>query len=176
MEISKLFGLPAHPLLVHIPVVLVPLAALGAIVLVAVPRWRAQLRWLVLGVGVAGMLGTFLAAGSGEALQASVAKSQILEHHAELGDNAQVVVFLFVLALAAFVGWDWWRRRGGAGTDKVKPAVAKWVTVVLGVLTVVGAVAAGWMIVATGHNGAKATWHDVKVQGEGLAVPSTVSW
>lgn len=29
MEISKLFGLPAHPLIVHLPVVLLPIAAIG---------------------------------------------------------------------------------------------------------------------------------------------------
>ena len=37
MELEKLFGLPAHPLLVHIPVVLVPLAAIIAIIREARP-------------------------------------------------------------------------------------------------------------------------------------------
>ena len=39
-EIDKLFGIPAHPLIVHIPVVLVPLAAVGAVLALVVPRWR----------------------------------------------------------------------------------------------------------------------------------------
>jgi hypothetical protein len=30
MEISKLFGLPAHPLLVHVPVVTAAIAIIGA--------------------------------------------------------------------------------------------------------------------------------------------------
>ena len=30
MDIKTLFGLPAHPLLVHVPVVLIPLAFVGA--------------------------------------------------------------------------------------------------------------------------------------------------
>jgi hypothetical protein len=29
MEIDQLFGLPAHPLIVHIPVVLLPIAAIA---------------------------------------------------------------------------------------------------------------------------------------------------
>ncbi len=33
MDISKLFNLPARPLLVHIPVVLVPRAALAAVLI-----------------------------------------------------------------------------------------------------------------------------------------------
>ena len=35
MEIENLFGLPAHPLIVHGAVVLVPLAAIGTILIVA---------------------------------------------------------------------------------------------------------------------------------------------
>jgi hypothetical protein len=31
VEITSIFGLPAHPLFVHVPIVLVPLASLGAV-------------------------------------------------------------------------------------------------------------------------------------------------
>ena len=33
-------GLPAHPLFVHLPVVLIPLAFIGAILVLAVAKWR----------------------------------------------------------------------------------------------------------------------------------------
>ena len=40
MEIQSLFGLPAHPLIVHAAVVLLPLAAICTVVTAAVPRTR----------------------------------------------------------------------------------------------------------------------------------------
>lgn len=37
MELDQLFGLPAHPLLVHLPVVIIPMTLLLAVAAVA---WR----------------------------------------------------------------------------------------------------------------------------------------
>jgi len=42
-------ALPTHPLLVHIPVVLVPLAAFGAIAIAARPKWMTHYGLLLLG-------------------------------------------------------------------------------------------------------------------------------
>jgi uncharacterized membrane protein len=39
MDIQKLFDLPAHPLLVHVPVVLVPIAAIMCAMLAFRPAW-----------------------------------------------------------------------------------------------------------------------------------------
>ncbi len=47
MEISNLFGLPAHPLIVHAVVVLVPLVALGAVGVVLWRGLRDRVGWLV---------------------------------------------------------------------------------------------------------------------------------
>jgi len=35
-------GLPLHPLLVHAVVVLLPLAAVGSIIIAVVPKWRRR--------------------------------------------------------------------------------------------------------------------------------------
>jgi uncharacterized membrane protein len=72
MEISKLFGLPAHPLIVHIPVVLLPIAAIGAILMVLSLSWRARIGWLVVIAAGISLLFVQLAIGSGERLQDSV--------------------------------------------------------------------------------------------------------
>jgi uncharacterized membrane protein len=69
MEVSKLFGLPAHPLIVHIPVVLLPIAVLGAILIVVSPAWRARIGWLVVVAAGVSLLFVQLAIGSGEVLQ-----------------------------------------------------------------------------------------------------------
>ena len=56
------FGLPAHPLLVHIPVVLVPLALVGVIVMVSRPSWWGRYEWATLVIAVAGAVGAVFAA------------------------------------------------------------------------------------------------------------------
>ena len=53
-------GLPAHPLLVHVPVVLLPLAAVGVIVMLIRPAWHRRYRWAVLTIGAVGTLGAIL--------------------------------------------------------------------------------------------------------------------
>ena len=71
MELDTLFGLPAHPLIVHAVVVLVPLAAIGGIA-IALSAWvRAHIGWLVVAFAVAGVVLVPLATGSGEALEES---------------------------------------------------------------------------------------------------------
>jgi uncharacterized membrane protein len=49
---SKIFGLPAHPLFVHIPIVLIPLAAIGAVAMAFSGHVRDRYGWLVLALGI----------------------------------------------------------------------------------------------------------------------------
>ena len=51
---SVLASIPIHPLLVHVPVVLLPLAALGAVALVIRQKWVQHYGWLVVGGAVVG--------------------------------------------------------------------------------------------------------------------------
>ena len=41
----EIAGLPAHILLIHVVVVLAPIAGLAAIAYAAAPRWRGYLAW-----------------------------------------------------------------------------------------------------------------------------------
>lgn len=98
------------------------------------------------------MIGAILAAGSGEELEHKVERSQTLEHHAQLGETARLLsVILFVVLVAVML------LRKYRASDMAKQAVAIAVGVVLGA----SAVAATWAMVATGHNGAKASWCEV---------------
>ena len=56
---DEIFGLPAHPLLVHAAVVLVPLAALGTIAAAAIPRHRKILAPIMLGLSVVALFSVF---------------------------------------------------------------------------------------------------------------------
>ena len=71
-------GIPAHPLVVHAVVVLLPLAAVGTLLVVARPLWRQQLGVWVLLLALAGVAAVPVATQTGEQLQppsAAVARS-----------------------------------------------------------------------------------------------------
>lgn len=69
IEIRSLFGLPAHPLLLHAPVVLIPLLGIAAIALVIRRDWLARYG-VALAIGAIVTLGaTNLAVGAGEAFR-----------------------------------------------------------------------------------------------------------
>jgi uncharacterized membrane protein len=158
MTIDKLFGLPAHPLLVHIPVVFVPLAALGAVTLVTVPRWRRWLEWPVAVAAVIGAVGSQLAAGSGERLLKRIDTSRAIEKHAALGRDTRLLVAIFAVAVVAFVVVR--RRRRGAGGSGARRRGAVLSYMLSALVVVSGVVAAIWMV-RTGHQGALVTWKGV---------------
>ena len=156
-------SLPNHPLLVHIPVVLVPLAALGALAIAIRPRWMTQYGFLLLGTTAVGFVGTVLAAGTGEDLQerftnAGQGISATLQHHVDMGDAAQSVVGLFFVVVLLWVGFAWWRRRVGdeRATAKVRKPSA--IAAVLMVFAIGAGIAATTVISIAGHNGAKSVW------------------
>ena len=60
-SVAYLFGVPAHPLMVHVAVVLVPLAALALIAVGWNRAWRHQYYLPIALVSVAGAVGAFFA-------------------------------------------------------------------------------------------------------------------
>jgi hypothetical protein len=89
MEIDELFDLPAHPLLVHVPIVLVPLALLAALVAL-VPLARRPAALAAAALAVVGGVGAFLATGAGEKLEDRVRETELVEEHAESGEAVEV--------------------------------------------------------------------------------------
>jgi len=156
-------SLPNHPLLVHIPVVLVPLAALGALAIAIRPKWMTHHGFLLLGTTAVGFVGAVLAAGTGEDLQerftnAGQSISSTLQHHIDMGDAAQGVVGLFFGTVLLWVGFAWWRRRVGEETATAKVRKPKVIAALLMVLAIGAGVAATTVITIAGHNGAKSVW------------------
>lgn len=68
LSFPKIFGLPAHPLLVHAAVVLVPLAALALVAVGWKEAWRRVYYLPVALIAMAGAGSAFLAKQSGETL------------------------------------------------------------------------------------------------------------
>jgi hypothetical protein len=152
---DKVFGLPTHPLVVHLAVVLLPVAALTAIAWAVVPRWRARLRTPVIVMAVASAVVTWLTAQAGEKLEGQVPHSHAVAAHAEMGDQMKVIAFGFmVVAVAGILAERAVRTR--LSSDGTRRLVAGGVATAVAAMSVVAIV---W-IVRTGDSGARAVWKD----------------
>jgi uncharacterized membrane protein len=168
---DELFGLPAHPLVVHAAVVLVPLAAIGVVVIAFWPAARARLGVAVVVIAALGTVFAYLAAESGEYLEEQVEETEQVEEHAELGDSGLASAAAVLLGAVAVTGFGLYERRRSAtsgsadsssgetaqGSDRKLVYLRTGVGVVAVVLVSLGTL----QIARIGHSGAKATWDDV---------------
>jgi hypothetical protein len=154
---NQVFGLPAHPLLVHVPIVLIPLLALLAIAFVARPAWRPAMSIPLAALAVITLLGTLLAASSGESLRDRVQRTEQVRAHAEQGDQLRVIGALFCLAVLGTVLLENSERRGWR---RLRLPAGRQLLVLASAVTIVVAVAATTWDVRAGHSGAKAVWSD----------------
>lgn len=162
--ISQLFGLPAHPLFVHVPVVLIPLVAFGAIAMACSARVRDRHGWLVLAIAVVAGLSTQLAVGSGQALRHSVPQSAELRRHTHIAESIRPLILLLFLVAAGIMlldrrargSWPFARTRGQTPTSTSIRAG-------LIALTAIVAVATNVRLFQIGDSGAKATWQRVHI-------------
>ncbi|WP_375485290.1 DUF2231 domain-containing protein [uncultured Jatrophihabitans sp.] len=188
-------GLPAHVLLVHAVVVLLPLAAIMLVVGVLWPTARRKFGVLTPLLALVGLALVPVTTHAGEWLEGRLPHSRAIEHHADLGDQLLPwAAGLFVMAAAV-----WWvgRRRellwrrpadddheadrhdadapasgsGGTATMTRKAeaptlAVAPlWLTAVLTVLSIAVAVGVSIMLYRIGDSGAHAVWNGVGSSG-----------
>ena len=118
MEISQIAGLPAHALVVHVAVVLVPLSGLAFVATCWRPDWRRKYGLLIAALAVVGAAGAVLAASTGEPLadsvrQAARASGDVarLGEHPEQGDTARLVAVVFAMVAAGFYAIVRWGDR-----------------------------------------------------------------
>lgn len=177
--VRSVFGIPAHPLFVHIPAVLLPLAAIGVVLMVIRPSWHRQYRWAVLATGFVGTVGAILAADAGESLEEQIvakeggAAASGWEDHAAAGDTARLFAIIFIVVLAAFILIPWFveqrnARRGSRQTTATdglsavshaqSASLPKWVTMTLAVLVLAASAGTVVTVILAGHSGAKAVW------------------
>ena len=158
-------GVPTHPLVVHVPVVLVPLALIMVIAYFFARPWRRPLAWIAGVVSGGGALGAVLAADSGESLQHRVKESSALRDHAQMGETARLLAVIFFVVVVVLVVFEEVRSRrvddqspSGTMSAIVSHRVAYPVMAVL--LVISGGVAVA-SLVSAGHAGAKVTWENV---------------
>lgn len=151
---SEIGGLPVHPLVVHLPVVLVPLAAVAVVLMALRPSLLTRLGVPALVVSGLGVVGAFLASSSGEELEdrfrsAGETISGALHDHAEMGESVPWFALLFFVLLLAWVLFV----HKGAGVAR-----EKLVRSVLAVLVVLAGLGASASVYLTGHSGATSVW------------------
>jgi len=155
--LDRIFGLPAHPLLVHVPVVLVPLSALALVGVAVRPGWRAAAGWWVVGLAFVALVSVQLAMTTGESLQEHVGDRVLVHQHASLAEPMRPLALAVLLLSVGLVLVD--RRRARAWYRNTMLAV--------GGVSIVVAAASMVQVARVGHSGAKAVWHDKGTSGPG---------
>jgi hypothetical protein len=151
VEIHTAFGLPAHPLIIHVPVIFVPLLGLAAIAAAFVPRLRERHGLPLAAFSVVTLVSTLLAVGAGEAFKADQEEEAPpgapvdpnLAHHAESGEALRIVMVLLTASLVAAV----FARKAP------RP-----VQIGLQILVVLLAANAIFWVIRTGHLGSEMAW------------------
>ena len=139
-------GLPLHPLLVHSAVVLVPLVAIGALVMSYLPSFSRRHGKIILILAVIAQVSVFLAKMSGEAFAEILDKN--VEKHAELGEITPLVT----LPMVVLIYLRWRMDRSGSTFGSV--VIRRLTSVALIVASVVSLV----VIFLVGHSGASSVW------------------
>jgi uncharacterized membrane protein len=107
VEIKMAFGLPAHPLLLHVPVVFVPILGLATLAVASNKRLFERHLLPLAAFSVVTMAATILAAGAGEALREErerdipASMRGTLENHADAGDTLRLTMVFLTLVLVA---------------------------------------------------------------------------
>ena len=160
MELNELWGIPAHPLVVHAAVVLLPLAAVATLVCAAVPRARRPYAPVALGLALLATLAVGLAQGSGEELEERVDETELVEEHTEHGEQVLPWAIAVTVAAAGVTAIPLLERRRPGSSGRT-------VTAVVVVVSLVAGAGAIWTVIEVGHSGAKATWDDVSAEDGG---------
>ncbi|MFJ9898354.1 DUF2231 domain-containing protein [Streptomyces sp. NPDC091280] len=157
---SLVNGLPAHILLVHFVVVLVPLTALALVVAAIRPNVARRMGIVLPLTALVTLVSVPLTTQAGEWLERHVGDTALVRRHTELGDG--LLPWAGGLFLLAAVVWWAARRTAASGTSsEAGPRrSATSVRVVVAVLSLVVAAGAVVDVYRIGDSGAKAAWEN----------------
>ncbi|MHB8242409.1 MAG: DUF2231 domain-containing protein [Solirubrobacteraceae bacterium] len=187
IRLTNVYGsLPAHPLFVHVPVILIPTTILAAIVFVIKSQWLTRYGIALALASIVAMSSVFLAMQAGAALRGALnlqgPAAKLISEHSQAAHILAIVYVLFTATL--IVTFAAQRISGGlpTGLGIVDSLLSpKPMLTALRAALVLLAVVAGVMCFRTGDLGAKAVWqgrtqaaHGARPGGPGelgLAVP-----
>jgi len=181
-------GLPAHPLFLHVPVVLIPVAGLAALVLAVRPGLLERHGVWVAGVAVAALGATNLTIGSGKALEADLLRSvggiagtggeiSLIHRHQHAADILRLLLIAFtamlILTLALWRASASERVSGIGPVDAILRRARAAMPRLLAARLALGALALAclYYVFRTGDLGAKAVWQGRIPTGHRLIGP-----
>jgi uncharacterized membrane protein len=156
-------GLPAHPLFVHVPVVLIPTTIVAAIIFMFKPQWLSRYGIALALTSIIAMSSIFLAMQAGSALRDELnLQGQAAKLISEHSHAAHILAYVYVLFTAVLiVTFAAQRISGGMPTGLGivdGPLSSKSMFATLRVVLVLLSIGAGYMTFRTGDLGAKAVW------------------
>lgn len=159
-------GLPVHPLIVHVAVIVLPAAAVALIVVVLLPRVHWLVRWGVVAALAVGAMSAWIAAESGEALSERVGEAEVHEELAENLPAIAAVMLAFGIVWAIIVELSAPAAHPVTASDSstappARPTVSRVLLALRIVISVAAAAMAAFTIyytIVVGHSGAVATW------------------
>ncbi|MRH87610.1 hypothetical protein GFY24_09110 [Nocardia sp. SYP-A9097] len=149
-------GLPAHILLVHFIVVLVPLTALLATLCAVWPAARRRLVWLSLVLAAGVVVMTPITTDAGEWLEQRVGRNPNLQNHTHLGDTF-IYFALPLLIGAGLVAVVHVREGRGRSLSRVLVGA-------VAVLTIAASIAATVQVYRIGESGSGSVWNGVSAR------------
>ena len=139
-------GVPIHALIVHVAIVLIPLSAIGAILIAARPKaLRLFGAATIIGAAVGAVAGV-ISKTSGQDLSQRVGWPQ---EHVDYGNIFPIAAVAFLLLLVVF-----WLIARGVPLNRNRPLWLK----VFGAALILAAIGITYLTVLTGFSGASATW------------------
>jgi uncharacterized membrane protein len=156
-------GLPAHPLFVHVPVILIPTTIVAALIFTARPPWLARYGIALAVVSIAAMSSVFITMQAGAALRGQLNLQGSAAHLISEHSQAAHILAIVYVAFTAVVILTFAAQRisGGSPTGLSlvdRPFASRSMFAMLRVLLVALSLAAGFMVFRTGDLGAKAVW------------------
>lgn len=156
-------GLPLHPLVVHAVVVLLPLSAVGTVLIAVRPAWRRRFGSAVAALTVLAVAAVPVAQQTGDQLRVALASQQnpLIEQHAELGETLLPYAIVFGVLVLALVLTGRLADRAAQTTGMATvPRRGRWnvLLVALTVLAVLSAAVTTVRVVQIGHSGSAAVW------------------
>ncbi len=142
-------GLPLHPLIVHLAVIMLPLSALGAIAIASRSAWSKRFGVIVVAGALVGAVAAFISKSSGENLARQVGAPA---EHVNYGNQLPVIALVFFLVVTIF----WLLDRGIPGNRRRPPGLM----ILAGIVIVVAVGTIIWTVL-TGHSGAEAVWGSI---------------
>lgn len=182
--ILTIFNLPVHPLVVHAVVVLLPLTALGGLLMAVSPSLRRRFGIAVLLLAAAAVGAVQLAVQTGPELKSVLPPDNpLIEAHEQRGEDVlpYALAFGITLLLLVIAGRLADRERDAAQPTTAQPSTAQtstaegdtatapphtWrrIALVAATLVALSGVAVTVQVVLAGHSGSTAVWNGVGTQ------------